>query len=132
MCFMHSRYQLLPDEQVTKLYLGIHIASVEVAGPVGTYKVVEGNHFLTPPLGPIVQETGTQTTHRSRSKVGTSYLILGYADFAPGEKRLINRVEGPALTGKSTDKDIFGRLVVGDPKAAKCDKRFAYGFFFDD
>lgn len=132
LCFMHSRFQLAAGERVTDFSLGIHVMSINVAGPRGQYTVSEGNHFGTPRrLGRTVYETETLSVHQLRRNGAIQYAVMGFADFAPNERRVLIWLSGPALGGSSGEQ-VFRRLTVGDPARAKCDRGFRYGWNFED
>lgn len=131
-CFMHSRLHLGAGEQVTDFSAGIHAMTISVVGPRGRFSLSESNHFATPRrLGPTVYETKTLSIHRVRQDGQLRYAVVGFADFAPDEPRLLIWLSGPALAGGHNER-VFRRIEVGDPAGASCDHGFRYGWRLED
>jgi hypothetical protein len=129
LCFMYTRLQLLPGERVTDLYLGFHVMSAEIAGPHGDFTFVEGNHFASPTrLGAAVVRTPSWNVRRRVQGGRVSYAVMGTADFAPDEVRLLASLHGPALSGADRDRRIYGRVEVAEMTREPCDHRFGYAW----
>ena len=132
LCFMYSRFQLAAHERVTSLSMGIHAMSLEVNGPHGQYSVSESDNFATPrTLGPAVFETETLAIYRVGQGGEIQYAVVGFADFAPNEARVLVWLSGPALNRSFREK-VFRRISIGEPVRAKCDRGFRYGWNFED
>ncbi|MEA3012349.1 MAG: hypothetical protein QOD42_894 [Sphingomonadales bacterium] len=130
-CFIDTGLALRADETAWLDYVGIHAASIRVAGPHGQYLVREGNSWAVPPgPGPSVPDARGRRIVRYRTAGQFRYLIYGpVTDAGPGDRPSV-WVEGAALNGAARDRDILNRIapVAGN---ARCRRRLVYGMFFD-
>jgi hypothetical protein len=130
-CFIDTGLALRADETAWLDYLGIHAASIRVAGRHGQYLVREGNSWAVPPEpGRAVADARGRRIVRYGTARQFRYLIYGpVTDAGPGDRPSV-WVAGAALNGTARDRAILNRIapVAGN---GRCRRRFVYGMFFD-
>ena len=123
-CFNQGGIDLVDHETSYLTYTGIHIATLQVRGPNGTYKVSESSIFRQP------SDRGLAVEPKPIAyRIGSRYAVYGPSEFYDGALRLTIWVDG---LRQRRAHQVLTRILPNVGDMSTCTRRFMYGFFFDD
>jgi hypothetical protein len=135
-CFARGAVDIAAGEVSYLNYMGIHYAAVRIVGQDASYKISEGDSYVSPRGGTRVRDAGLEqrigatTVRRFGHGAKTRYGIYDRPEYSPDRDRLVIWVDG--LAGGAADLAVLRRIAVKLPEIAGCKRRFMYGWFFDD
>jgi hypothetical protein len=127
-CFKYSTFFLNDDERVAEFSGSAEGMRIKVESPSGSYEIAESEIFAPVKGGQqLVFSVGKTRVYRIFGR-GRGYVIYGPTSFSQGNDQPIIALSGEALRSATSDRSIFDRLEVRDPRTVKCEQTFTYGW----